>query len=245
MIREKIYRDIIATIDMHSRFESAEFKIESVPAQRNNDTILSIKYTIDQRYKIAFRIPSSMTKDKDGYSQHYTFSGNVCPGPLSYEENFSFTDIGGIFKHISIWLDCIWEELSSMPVVKMIDNQQQIINEIFEKLDHVSDDYFSVDEANELKKRLDELEEKLKKQIRQNEEDKNVFEHKIDKLHTDIDTLKQTIHTFKKNGWIKSFTIKVYKWVKNSENRAMLKDGYAVIRDFLPEEIKNALPEAK
>ena len=67
------------------------------------------------------------------------------------------------------------------------------------------------------------------------------LEDDIARLHTDIDTLKQTIQTFKKKGWLKSFTTKVFKWTRDSENRKMLKDGYAVIREFLPEEIKNVL----
>lgn len=242
MIREKIYKDINSTIDKHVRFDSTDFKIDPVKEPKNPYTVLTIKYSIEPKYKIVFKIPTSMTNDNDSYSSYYAFSGNVCPGPLAYEETFTFKGEDGIFNKIYTWLNCIWEELSANPIVKQVENQQQQIDEIFEKIDFLKDEYFSEAEASDLRKKLDELEETLKSQIKQNTEDKKLFEEEVSKLHTDIDTLKQTIHSFKKKGWLKSFTSKVFKWTKDSENRKMLKDGYTVIREFLPEEIKNSLP---
>ena len=72
-----------------------------------------------------------------------------------------------------------------------------------------------------------------------------MFEQEVAKLHNDIDTLKQTVQSLKKKGWLKSFTSKVYKWTKDSDNRKMLMDGYSVIREFLPEDIKSTLPDVK
>src|SRR5438477_189409 len=128
-------------------------------------------------------------------------------------------------------------------MVKRIEDQQNQIDEIFEKFDSIQDEYFTEDEASELKNRLDKLEENLQAEIRTKNEDKKIFEQEISKLHTDIDTLKQTISSFKKKGWLRSFTGKIFKWSKNSENRKLLADGYKVIREFLPEHIKTSLPE--
>ena len=243
MIRGKFYKDITATIDKHSRFDSTDFKLEYVKDQRNTHTLLTIKYTIEPKYKISFKIPTSTTTDKDGYmAPYYEFTGSVCPGPLSYEETFSFKGEDIVYNKISTWLNCIWEELSANPVVKQVEQQQQQIDKILEKFDAIKDDYFSNDEAIELRKRLDELERTLQEQIKQTVEDRKLFEEEVEKLHIDIDTLKETIHSFKKKGWLKSFTGKVFKWTKDSENRRMLKDGYTVIREFLPDEYKNALP---
>jgi len=245
MIREKFYKDINNTIDKHIRFDSADFRIEPFKAPQNAFTTLTIKYSVEPKYKIVFKIPTSTTTDKDSYSSYYAFSGSVCPGPLAYEETFSFKGEEGVFERISIWLNCIWEELSSNPIVKKVENQQQQIDEIFEKFESIQDGYFSDDEAEELKKRLESLEETLKIQIKQNSEEKKIFEQEVAKLHNDIDTLKQTVQSLKKKGWLKSFTSKVYKWSKDSDNRKMLKDGYSVIREFLPEDIKSTLPDIK
>lgn len=245
MIRDKIYKDITDTIDKHKRFDSSDFKIEPIKDSRNSFTTLTIKYSIEPKYKIVFKIPTSTTTDKDSYSPYYSFSGSVSPGPLAYEETFAFKGEDGVFERITIWLNCIWEELSSNPIVKQVESQQQQIDDIFDKFETIKDDYFTNEEASDLRKRLDELEESLKSQISKNSEDKKILEQEISNLHTDIDTLKQTILSFKKKGWLKSFTSKVFKWTKDSENRKMLKDGYTVIREFLPDEIKNALPDGK
>ncbi|MBK8806957.1 MAG: hypothetical protein IPO21_10060 [Bacteroidales bacterium] len=245
MIREKFYKDINNTIDKHIRFDSADFRIEPVKTPQFAYTTLTIKYTVEPKYKIIFKIPSSTTTDNNSYSPYYAFSGNVCPGPLAYDETFSFKGEVGVFERINIWLNCIWEELSSNPIVKKVENQQQQIEEIFEKFESIQDGYFTDDEAEELKMRLETLEETLKAQIKQNGEEKKMFEQEVTKLQNDIDTLKQTVQSLKKKGWLKSFTSKVYKWTKDSNNRKMLNDGYSVIREFLPEDIKSSLPDVK
>ena len=244
MIRDKFFKDITRTIDAHDRFESSDFKIDAAES-KNNHTTLTIRYSVEPKYKIIFKIPSSTTTDKDSYNSYYFFSGNVTPGPLAYEETFTFKGEDGVFHKITIWLNCIWEELASKPIVRQVENQQQQIDEIFEKFENVKDEYFSSEEAAELKRRLDELEESLKTQISRNIEDKKFFDQQVAKLHTDIDTLKQTVQLFKKGGWLKSFTTKVFKWTKDAENRKMLKDGYSVIREFLPDDIKNSLPSGQ
>jgi len=242
MIRDKFLRDINSTIDKHQRFESSDFKVDTVSDQRNNNITLTIKYSIEPKYKIVFKIPNSITTDKDGYSSYYIFSGNVCPGPLAYEETFSFKGETGIYERITVWLNCIWEELSSNPIVKQVENQQHQIDEIFEKFENIKDDFFTVEEAVDIKNRLTELEETLKSHIVKNGEDKKLYEQEIANLHLDIDTLKQTVQSFKKKGWLKSFTSKVFKWTKDSENRKLLTDGYKIIREFLPPDIKHTLP---
>ena len=245
MIRDKIYRDITQTLDKHARFDSTEFKVSTVRDQRGNSTTLTIEYSIEPKYRIVFKIPSSTVTEKNEYGSlitDYSFSGTVCPGPLALDETFSFRGEDGIFERITTWLNNIWEELSANPIVKKMESQQTQIDELFERFDSMPDDYFSVEEAAELKERLNNLEETLKATIQERVEDKKVFEQEVAKLHTDIDTLKQTITSFKKKGWLKSFTNKVFKWTSNSDNRKLLKDGYSIIREFLPEDVKHSLP---
>jgi len=242
MLRDRVYKDIVITIDGHSRFDSTDFKIEYQKEQNSSAITLTIKYVIEPKYKIVFKIPSSTTSDKDSYGDYYAFSGKVCPGPLAYEETFSFKGEHVIYDKIKTWLNCIWEELSSNPIVKKVETHQDKINEIFEKLDTINDGYFTETEAEELKLKLDELEKNFKTQLEKNSADKKKLEGEIEKLHTDIDTLKETIGSFKKKGWLKSFTGKIFKWTTDAENRKLLKEGYSAIKILLPEDIKNSLP---
>lgn len=243
MIRGKHQKDIITTINNHKRFDSSDFEIKSIKDSRGGSTTLTIKYLVEQKYNIVFKMPNSKTKDEDGYGDCYKFVGTVCPGPLAYNESFTFTGIEGLYSRIKEWLDCIWEELLSNPIIKKIEEQQIEINKIVENFDRLEDDYFSIEEAEDLRIRLNKLEEDLKGQIEENSKDKKEAESKIIELQNDIDTLKQTVESFKKKSWLKGFTGKVFKWTRNSKNREILKDGYNVVREFLPEDIKSNLPK--
>lgn len=233
MLRDKIYKEIISTIDSNIRYDNNDFKI--VTTQEKTAVKLIITYKIDTKYYISFDIPSTLAVDG------YTISGQVCPGPLALIETFKFNGKEGIYKRITVWLDCIWEELSSHPFVKTMESQQSQIDEIVEGFKSMNDTYFSVDEVQDLKARLDTLENNLKAEIEKNTEDKKAQDAQVDKLHTDIETLKETIVLLKKKGWIHSFTSKAMKWTMNSDNRKLLGDGFKVIREFLPEDVKNNL----
>jgi hypothetical protein len=240
MIRGKFHKNIVATLDKHSRFDSSDFNIE--PTRTSGGILLIIIFAIDPKYKISIKIPNSETSEKDGYRSYYHFTGSVTPGPLAYEETFAFQGEDGIYEKITTWLDCIWDELAANPIVKEVENQRHQIDDLFEKFENLDDGYFTKEEASKLKMRLDNLEETLKGQIQEETENKKAYEEQISKLHMDIDTLKQTINSYNKKGWIKSFTSKVFKWTKSSENRKLLADGYEVIREFLPEDVKSSLP---
>ena len=236
MLRDKIYQEIIQTIDSHGRFESSDFNIET--KKINTGVRLTITYLIDSKYYIIIDIPSAANAN----SYNYTISAKVCPGPLAFEEQLSLSSKNDILNNIKTWLDCIWEELLTNPFIKKMESQQSQIDEILKNYDNISDTYFTLEEANELKIRLDKLEGDLKAEIQKNTQEKRGQEIEINKLHKDIETLKETLHSFKKKGWLKSFTSKVVKWSMNSDNRKLLGDGYKVVRELLPPDVKANLP---
>lgn len=238
MIRAKVRKDIIETLEAHTRFEHADFKLETSKIAKGVQ--LKITYLIDTRFYISFVIPSSITGDD--YNAHYMFSGSACPGPVSFDESFSFKQEHEIYSRIKSWQNAIWEEVSTTPLIKLFNEQQQQIDEIYEKLKDVSDELFSKQESEDIKTRLTDLEKKLTEEIENNTKDKDVLQEQINQLHTDISTLQQTVDSFTKKSWFKSFASKVFRWTKDGENRKMIGDGYKVLKEFLPADIKNTMP---
>lgn len=113
----RVLQQSLRRFSKHNRFDSSDFEI--VDEQKSSSVSLTINYTIEPKYKIIFILPSGTTEDKEGFSSsYYNFSGTVCPGPLSYNERFNFRGENGIYEQITTWLNCIWEEISSNPVVK-------------------------------------------------------------------------------------------------------------------------------
>ena len=131
MIRNKIYKEIALTIEKQGYFEYSDFKVEETSEYRG--TKILIKYLIEPKYTIVFNIPNSAKKSDDYTGDVYEFSGKARPGPVAYEETFSFTREKDIYSAIEKWLNCIWEELSDNPIIRNQRYQQQQIDEILEK----------------------------------------------------------------------------------------------------------------
>lgn len=239
MIRDKFYKDILQTIEKHPKFDVSDFTIKVTKLSIYRTQVV-ITLLAETKYKFEFEIPNSV--EEDSGRMVYKFSGKVSPGPLSVEETFSVNGINTILERISIWLGCIWEDLTASPVIRNIEEQQKAVEEIFKQFTEIKDEFFTREEASELKERLDDLERKLQEEIEQKKAEKAIIEEEKQKLRSDIETLKQTITTLKKKGWLRSFTSKVVKWGLDSENRKLLKEGYTIIRDCLPENAKQLLP---
>jgi len=242
MIRNSLYKTIVQTLDNSNRFESTDFTIQSEVTY--NYTNLKILYNYDDRYYIEFSLPKELSKDiNDTYN--YSISGKACPGPFALNESFNFRGSKNILVKISEWVINLWEELSSEPIIRNVNRKSDEINEILEKFTDVENVHFTQSEVSELKNKLDALEKKIIADYEDFIDDKKQLQKDIDDLHQDIETLKQTVNSLKKQGWLKSFTTKAVKWVSKDKNRKMLSDGYSVVREFLPEEIKGGLPDIK
>lgn len=244
MIKNSFYKQIISSLEKSGRFEGADFRIDS---QNESNTYsgtpvkLKIYLLSDPKYYYSVDIPSKLSSNSEGY--YYSFSGKCCPGPLAFIESFSFSTTKSLLESIAIWVDNIWLELTHNPVVQTILNKQQQVEDLLETYSNIEDTYFKEDEIIDVKQRLDNLEASLSNDLKQAISDKKQLEIELNNLKNDIETLKQTVAAFKKKGWFKSFSTKVFKWTKNGENRKLLKDGYQVLKEFLPEEYKNNLPK--
>lgn len=137
----------------------------------------------------------------------------------------------------------IWEELTIDPVVREVDRQRQDLDKIFEKINSKDDKNFEVNEIADLKKRLDNLETKFKNDLKETIEDKDKLAEELNTLKRDFETLKTTLGTLKKAGWAKGFYSKILKWTSKKENRTLLKDGYTIVKELLPDNIGKSLPE--
>lgn len=243
MIREKFLKDISTTINNHKRFESYDFDITPYSQNKSGPTKLKITYKMSPKYQIEIVIPNTKTKVQGAYveSDEYVFKCDKCPGKVAYQESINCNGEEDLHKNLKIWLDCIWDELVSNPILKSIKSQEEKVEELFKKFDLIDDEPFNSQEVEELRKKLDDLESMLKTEIESSKKNKEELENEIDNLHSDIETLKVTINSFTRKGWIKSFTTKIFKWTSNSENRKMLKDGYTLIKEILPDNLVNVI----
>ncbi|WP_461643624.1 hypothetical protein [Labilibaculum euxinus] len=243
MIRQKFLKELNEIINAHDRFDSYNFEIKPAKENRTSSITVTITYLQNNNFKFELALPNSQTTAKDEYSATYKFKGVMTPGPFALKETFSFSNVEPLSGYITSWLDCIWEELLSNPVISEMDRQREELNKMFVNFEETSEEFFTQEEAGELTSRLDELEKKFQSELSKEIKDKDELKKEIQELHKDIETLKVTISSFNKKGWIKEFYGKSFKWLQNPNNKKALKNGYSFVREVLPEDYKAMLPE--
>lgn len=233
MIRNKILSDISQLIRDSKKFEISDFKIDT--QEKDKYSTLSISFVLEPAYKLFFVMYNNPSYGK--YGSTFKISCSACPGELTYKEQIEFSDKDAIYDKVKSWLGCIWEEISSNSIVRALGQQQdeirQQVDEMIKNVGDLEDTYFTNEEAEVLKERLDELSKKFQEQIENSVEDANKMKAEITSLQDDIQILKQTIQSYKKQGWIKSFTTKAFKWANQSDNKALLKEGAKMIQSLL------------
>lgn len=249
MIRAKISKIISSKLDSNKYFNFNDFQIE-IGDPRYKATTLKITYEYDAQYFIEVNVPSEKsqlskqetTSNFVGQSTtktiqyfEYQIEGKMCPGQLSYTEAFKYEGVDGIAKAIGAWLTNLWEDITITPENRIFISQKEEIEKIKEKVNGLPDEYFSAEEGNELKNRLEKLESQLSEKLSIDNPDKVEADKQIEKLHQEIEILKQTIYSLKKSGWFKSFVTKTMTWLADPSNQKLLKSGKELITKMLPE----------
>lgn len=234
MLRSKFLNTFYDLIEAHGKFISTQFEVKSV-GKENNFVDVYMVFKENPQYQINFHINQSNDKQTDDW-------GDMCPGDLMMFEGFSFDNIRNVHGIVLNWLDNIWEELTSSNSHRKNLEREELINEFIEKFGPLNDEHFTEAEEIVVKSKLDLVEEQLKELIEKNSKDKAELQEKLDHLHKDFENLKQSIPIYKKKGWVRNYASKIVKWSLDAENRKLLKEGYDLVKNILPEDIKQFLP---
>jgi DNA repair exonuclease SbcCD ATPase subunit len=250
MVRNQTKIEINKTLDEHPYFTATDFNLVV------KGKTISIQYEFEDKFYFRITLPIQTTtktikKTKPpgilgnrSYNEEedievYKITGKVCPGEMVMEEPLNFEGKNQITSHLWKWLNCIWEELSAGPIKKMIDEQNEEIEKIKSQVNEISDDYFTQEEANELKRKLDTFEEKFKEHIQKSSKKNGDGEKKLRKLEKEIGALKETIGVLNKRTWYKSSISKMYKWIASEGNRNLIKNGTKLLKPLLPDSVKD------
>ena len=252
MIRNKTKSDIMNALDNHKYFSATDFRI------RIKNQTINIKYDFEPKFYFNLSLPvrtSSKTLkttkppgilgtreyEVEKEVEVYIINAKICPGEMVLVENIKFEGKTQIANEIYKWLNSIWEEMQSIPINKLVEEQNKIIEEIKLKVDGISEEYFTIEEGEDLKTKLDSLEDLLKEKIEEQSEKNENLAKKLKELEEQIDILRDTIFILNKKNWFKSSMTKMYKWISKEDNRKLLKDGVKLLKPLLPESVNNIL----
>lgn len=229
MLRDRIIASIRESIE-RSKCSVEEFSFDQ--SEKDGTTTLTIAYRFDPRF--FFRLSVSAKAGSD-----YTYL--AAPGSVAQRESgmVSTYHLNGTIQE---WAGRVLEDLVAPPVMRQISEQGKAINDMLAQFDTLDDEYFTKDEAEEMRQKLDELEKSLLAQLESADLGQKELRRKADELHKEIEMLKSTVESLKKPGFAGRVVVRLSSFFKNPENAKLLKTTTAEIgKQLLIEAGKKAL----
>lgn len=232
-IRPTVLLKIKETIDGTSFFLFHEFQITN---PSNYASKIKIQYLHRDAW-LESSIPSEKTKMATS-SQYeyldYKFSGEHSPGEVNVTETFVVGDLGGFLKVITRWLNLLKEDLINEPTRRALESQQAQINNLVESVGDIEDIYFTNQEAEALRQRLDALEKRFEEQLRNDKTMKKAdLDERLEKMTKQIEALKQQVGVLSKKSWLKTFVGRFVTWSADPHNQKLLESGVKTVKQIV------------
>ena len=178
----------------------------------------------------------------DKYYFEIIFDSNKCritfsPGDI-YLDGSDEIKIDVFMKryedYIHEWLIRVKEDILNPVEQRFIDSEiNKFKVEMEHKLEEIDDSYFTKEEGNELKERLEQLENSILEQNSQKE-----LQTEIVKMKEEIKFLKETINTLSKKKWLRNALIRIWTWARKEENRNLIESSVETIKAISQMDIK-------
>ncbi len=206
-IKNKIFNELNYDI---FRFE--DFKVVEVNA---SESILQIENG-EYYFKMKFELEMEYCEIR--------FS----PGKVFKEEKWDielplFENV--ILNHLHDWLNGIKDDMLNPIEKRFIDDSiQKFREEIESKFEEIEDGFFTKDEGDILRERLEQIENIILERDSQEE-----LQAEISKMKEEIQFLKATIDTLTKKKWLNAL-IKMWSWGQKEENRKLIESGLEAVK---------------
>jgi hypothetical protein len=235
MIRKHYLTELNRLIVAQERFRESDFEI-SIKTE-DDQVVLEIHYAYAREYYFTAQMELNVAEPV--YRPDVTALVFASPGIMFKTERFQDVTTSQLNEHVKTWLTRLINELMSVPVQRQIEEQHQEIQQIIGQLDNIPQEYFSKDEGERVKAKLEDLEARLVKNLGETITDKKELEEKTNVIVQDIAVLKETIQVLNKPGWAKALVTRTFDWAKDPANRKVITTGAKVATEFLLEASKN------
>lgn len=230
MFKASLLEKIKEEIERRSRLTIDDFIINNQTIRANSGVGASL--TVSYRFQSKYKFTASYTGNRDTNGNNIV-TCQLSPGELTLTESFSKFGDDGLISAFSNWIDNFRRELEVAPTLMDIEKQQQEIAELLKQVDTLPDEYFTREEAEQLRAKIDELEKMIQKNIQDSAEDEESVKSQISTIKRDFETLKSQIPTLTKKGWSGSFMVRYHNWTKNFGNSNLLKSGVQAVKGLL------------
>jgi len=212
MVRRTFLGRIDKALAASDHFDATDFDITVKDAQSE----VEIKYRFDPQYRFEIDLAPTTVKG---------VTARESPGETDDEDYINYDDADTLLMALTEWTDRLYEELSAIPIYRMVEDQRRQLDEFFAQYGHLEDEYFTRSESDELNLRLSNLEEQLIESIRANALSEAQAGRKIAQLDKELTILREKIDILKKPAWASSLVARVWEWSKDPSNQKVLASG--------------------
>jgi hypothetical protein len=228
MIRGTLLNDITNKLNTRP-FSQNDFDIHFAK------TSIGVNVSIVYRYIDKFVFKFNLSKDPNT-----KIKVDRSPGDLIENEILTLDHKGDITYELNKWITAVKEEMDIMPFAREFEETKSKILEMEEKFNEVPEKYFTKEESELLKQRLETLEVEFEEKLRKELDDKFNLEYEVRSMKAEMEQLKIQVEILNKRNWIKSFGTKLHGWgTKYPKTTAALA---TIGIGFLPEEVKDLIP---
>lgn len=239
MIRNDLIKEIHQTVETGGFFKANDFLVEH-EAQKDGSNTLVVRYKFEDIFFFKATIPTRRTQiePEDRYQsakQVHVIEARMSPGDLAHVEILTLHDRAGLLSGIGVWVRNLRNELQALPLNRAVAQQERQIAEMARNFERLPDEYFSLEQAEQLRRKLQELEQQLKSNIESSTSAKEDLKKRLDALEKDFAELSNQIEALKAKKWFGSFLVRFANWTRDPENRKVLSAGVEVARALLPD----------
>lgn len=170
---------------------------------------------------------------------------NMCPGETIKLESYSLDKSSSIPGYIRMWVRNIENEIRLAPQIRLINEHKTELDKKIEKLDEAiqsfTDEKFTKIEVEDLKTRLNKLEEEFTHKLKEEITNKEKLEREIQSIEKEVQFLKTQLDSLTKANWMKAFFVKTFKW--GQRNPEVIKALGGMAKEMLPEGVKEHIPD--
>lgn len=186
------------------------------------------------------------------YLPQYTFEGFIYTNEEKFDARFNPGTVAIVVKKDNLlrqefliaireWLNNTYSEMTNSPLERKVKEHDEILKSWQEKIHSMGEEgehFFTKEEGEELRNKLNELEELLENGIIQKDEN---IQQDLDKLHSEVNTLREHLQVLTKKNWLLSFSVRLYTWIKRNPDMTRRVAGFS--RELLPENVKDIVSQ--
>lgn len=189
------------------------------------------------------------------YLPQYVFEGYIYKDEEKFEVQFNPGAVTTAVKKDNLlrqeflmaireWLNNTYSEMTNSPIERKLKEHDEILKSWQEKIHSMGEEgehFFTKEEGEELRNKLNELEELLKNEIVEKSGNDYAQKQDLDKLNSEINTLRQHIEVLNKKNWFLSFSVRFFNWIKRNPDVTRRVAGFS--RELLPEEARDIVSQ--